>query len=50
MLEDAEAIVEAAEHDVVVDLQRAEGGGSRRWWQVWKRRPPDDGDFHLSSR
>jgi hypothetical protein len=50
VLEDAEAIVEAAEHDVVVDLQRAEGGGSRRWWQVWKRRPPDDGDFHLSNR
>jgi hypothetical protein len=50
VLEDAEAIVEAAEHDVVVDLQRAEGGGSRRWWQIWKRRPPDDGDFHLSSR
>jgi hypothetical protein len=50
VLEDAEAIVEAAEHDVVLDLQKAEGSGSRRWWQIWKRRPPDDGDFHLSNR
>lgn len=50
-LEDAEAIVEAAEHDAVVDLQQAEGAGSRKWWQRRRRRPPDDGDdFRLSQR
>ena len=49
VLEDAEGIVEAAEHDAVLDLQRSET--SRRWWQVWKRRPPDDDEpFRLSNR
>ena len=51
VLEDAEGIVEAAEHDVVLDLQREESSKGRRWWQVWKRRPPDDeGPFRLSKR
>ena len=51
VLEDAEGIVEAAEHDAVLDLQRAELAKGRRWWQVWKRRPPDDdGPFRLSNR
>ncbi|HEV2993437.1 MAG TPA: hypothetical protein VG012_03405 [Acidimicrobiia bacterium] len=51
VLEDAEGIVEAAEHDAVLDLQRQEST-RRRWWQVWKRRPPgdDDGPFRLSNR
>jgi hypothetical protein len=50
VLEDAEAIDEAAEHDTILELQRAEAASSRKWWQVWKRRPPDDDDFHLSER
>ena len=50
VLEDAEAIVEAAEHDTIIELQRAEGASSRKWWQVWKRRPPDDDGFRLSQR
>ena len=52
VLEDAEAIVEGAEHDTIIELQREESAGSRKWWQVWKRRPPDDGDddFRLSQR
>jgi len=49
VLEDAEAIVEAAEPDVVRDLDRT--SGDRKRWQFWRRRPPDDGDdFNLSSR
>jgi hypothetical protein len=50
VLEDAEAIVEAAEHDVVLDLDRSEAKQSRKWWQVWKRRPPDDDTFRISNR
>jgi hypothetical protein len=50
VLEDAEAIVEAAEHDAVVDLQRTEARQQRKWWQIWKRRPPDDDTFRLSNR
>jgi len=51
VLEDAEGIVEAAEHDVVLDLQHQESPKDRRWWQVWKRRPPDDDEpFRLSDR
>ena len=50
VLEDAEGIVEAAEHDAVVELQRAEANQTRRWWQIWKRRPPDDETFRLSDR
>jgi hypothetical protein len=42
--------VEAAERDVVLDLQRAERTQQRKWWQVWRRRPPDDDTFRLSSR
>jgi hypothetical protein len=49
VLDDAEAIVEAAERDVELDLDRS--APSRKWWQVWKRRPPDDDDtFRLSDR
>ncbi len=51
VLEDAEAIVEGAEHDVEVDLQRQEVVRERPWWQVWKRRPPDDDEpFRISNR
>ena len=48
VLEDAEAIVEAAERDVERDLDRS--AQSRKWWQVWKRRPPDDDTFRVSNR
>ena len=48
VLEDAEAIVEDAERDVERDLDRA--AESRKWWQVWKRRPPDDDTFEISNR
>jgi hypothetical protein len=49
VLEDAEAIVEAAEPDVARDLDRS--SGDRKRWQFWRRRRPDDGDdFKLSSR
>jgi hypothetical protein len=48
VLDDAEAIVEAAERDVELDLDRSTQ--SRKWWQVWKRRPPDDDTFRLSDR
>jgi hypothetical protein len=48
VLQDAEAIVEAAEPDVIRDLDQA---GDRRRWQLWRRRRPDDGDdTRLSSR
>lgn len=51
VLDDAEMIVEAAERDVERDLDRGlDRGTDRRWWQFWKRRPPDDGSFHLSNR
>jgi len=51
VLEDAEAIVEGAEHDVELDLQRQDGARERPWWQVWKRRPPDDDEpFRISNR
>ena len=49
VLDDAEGIVEGAEHDVERDLQRAESRGERPWWKVWKRRPPDD-PFRISNR
>ncbi len=48
VLDDAEMIVEAAERDVEADLDRS--AGSRKWWQVWKRRPPDDDTFRISNR
>ena len=50
VLDDAEGIVEGAEHDVERDHQRAETAGARPWWQVWKRRPPDDDPFRISNR
>jgi len=49
VLRDAEAIVTAAEPEVVGEVER-EGSG-RKWWQVWKRRDPGEGeDFHFSDR
>lgn len=49
VLEDAEAIVQAAEPDVLRDLNQ--GSGERRGWRFWRRRRPDDGDdFNLSNR
>lgn len=49
VLEDAEAIVQAAEPDVLRDLDGATG--PRKGWRFWRRRRPDDGDdFNLSSR
>src|SRR5712692_4518829 len=42
VLQDAEAIVEAAEPDAIKAVEREAGGPKR--WQFWKRRPPDDGD------
>jgi hypothetical protein len=53
VLQDAEAIVEAAEPDAIRELERP--SGARKPWQFWKRRRPGDGDgdgdeFNLSSR
>ena len=49
VLADAEQIVNAAEADVLADLDRAQA--PRRGWRFWKKRPPSDGDdFRLSQR
>jgi len=49
VLADAEQIVNAAEADVLADLDRAQA--PRRGWKFWKKRPPSDGDdFRLSQR
>jgi hypothetical protein len=48
VLRDAEEIVNAAEPDVMADLDRATP--PRRGWKFWKKPPPDDGGFHLSQR
>lgn len=53
VLADAEAIVDAAEPEIVteVDVERAEAEAPRRGWRFWKRKPPSDGDdFRLSQR
>jgi hypothetical protein len=47
VLRDAEQIVTDAELDVVADLEHRPRKG--RGWKFWKR-PPDDGEFHLSQR
>jgi hypothetical protein len=50
LLDDAERIVDEAEPEVARELDAAQGR-RRRWWQGWKRTPPDDGeDWHLSNR
>jgi hypothetical protein len=49
LLDDAEMIVEQAEPAVLSDLDKARPRG-RKWWQLWKRTPPDDEDWHLSNR
>ena len=49
VLADAEQIVNAAEAEVIADLDR--GKAPRRGWKFWKKRPPSDGDdFRLSQR
>ena len=49
LFDDAEMIIEAAEPQVLADLDNAQRG--RRWWRRGKRaRRPDDGDdWHLSN-
>lgn len=47
VLRDAEQIVNDAEPDVIADLEGRPKRG--RGWKFWKR-PPDDGEFHLSQR
>ena len=50
LLDDAEMIVESAEAAVIADLDK-DRRPRRRAWQLWKRKPPADGDdWHLSSR
>jgi len=50
LLDDAERIVDEAEPEVLRELDGAKGG-RRKWWQRWKRTPPDEGDnWHLSNR
>jgi hypothetical protein len=49
LLDDAERIVEEAEPSVLRDLDAAQGR-RRKWWPPWKRTPPEDEDWHLSSR
>jgi hypothetical protein len=49
VLRDAEEIVNDAAPDILADLDGRPPKGSRGW-KFWKRRPPDDGDFHLSQR
>ncbi len=48
VLDQADAIVTAVGPEIVREIrgQRAK----RRWWQVWKRKHDDGGDFRLSSR
>jgi len=49
VLADAEGIVNAAEAEVIADLDRSRTPG--RGWKFWKKRPPSDGDdFRLSQR
>jgi len=48
VLRDAEEIVNDAASSVVADLDA--GSGPRRGWKFWQKRPPDDGDSHLSHR
>ena len=50
LLDDAEMIVESAEPAVLADLDKAQRP-ARKGWQLWKRKPRDDGDdWHLSNR
>ena len=51
LLDDAEAIVDAAEPTVLRDLD-ATNQATRKWWQRWKRKRPDDNDddWRLSNR
>ena len=54
LLDDAEMIVDAAEPEVLKDLDRG-GGGGRKRWQFWKHGAgPDQGDdgesWRLSNR
>jgi hypothetical protein len=46
VLRDAEQIVNDAEPDVIAELEHRPRG---RGWKFWKK-PPDDGEFHLSQR
>ena len=50
LFDDAEMILEAAEPQVLADLEKAQRG--RRWWRRGKRanRPDDGDDWHLSNR
>jgi hypothetical protein len=51
LLDDAEMIVDAAEPAALAELaQKRKRAG--KWWQPWKRTPPDDGDdsWKLSNR
>ncbi|MHB1930816.1 MAG: hypothetical protein ACYDEN_08605 [Acidimicrobiales bacterium] len=48
VLDAAEDVVNAAGPEVVRDVERRQAG--KRWWHVWRRGGPDDGDFHLSQR
>ena len=51
LLDDAEAIVDSAEADVLRDLGEQRAPSRRKWWQRKSRNRPDDGDdFRLSSR
>jgi hypothetical protein len=49
LLDDAELIVADAEPAILREL---DGGGrpDRKWWRLWKRRRPNDDDWHLSGR
>ena len=47
VLRDAEAIVTAAEPEVIGELEGSKR--PKRGWKFWKR-PPDDGDFRFSQR
>jgi hypothetical protein len=49
LLDDAERIVDEAEPSVLRDLDAAKSR-RRKWRPPWKRTPPDDEDWHLSSR
>jgi hypothetical protein len=51
LLDDAELIIDAAEPEVLRELDRAQAG-RRSWWRRFTRRRPDndDDDWHLSQR
>ena len=50
LLDDAEQIVDQAEPEVLRELD--ERARPRKWWELWKRTRPDDGDddWHFSTR